>query len=169
MRVLVTARLFTMSCGLAATLGLATLGLATVGLAACSQSSSEASETAPAPKKDLGRSQVFYQGQEPIVKLDAAVVETGKGDSLLLKATGDAAGPGYTDAVFVPRIYPAPPPDGIYEVDVVATRPAGAMAPAATPIEVKGEWPNYPKEHLKAVRFMAKSNSVTAPLAPAKG
>lgn len=151
-------------------LAIAALGLsATLGLAACSQSSSEASETAPPPKKDLGRSQVFYQGQEPIVKVDTAAVEVGKGDSLMLTAAGAAAGPGYTDAAFVPRIYPAPPPDGIYEVDVVANRPAGAMTPANTPIEVKGEWPNYPKEHLKAVRFMARSNSVTATLTPAKG
>jgi hypothetical protein len=110
---------------------------------------------------------MMYQGQEPIVKVDAATVELGKsGDSLILKATGSAAGPGYTDAQFLPRIYPAPPPDGIYEVDVVATKPAGAAA-APTPIEVKGEWSSYPKERLKGVRFMAKTNAVEAALPPA--
>jgi hypothetical protein len=140
---------------------------ACLGLAACQQSSSEANETAPPPKKDLGRSRMMYQGQEPIVKVDAATVELGKsGDSLILKATGSAAGPGYTDAQFLPRIYPAPPPDGIYEVDVVATKPAGAAA-APTPIEVKGEWSSYPKERLKGVRFMAKTNAVEAALPPA--
>jgi hypothetical protein len=139
---------------------------AALGLSACQQSSSEANETAPPPKKDLGRSRMMYQGQESIVKVDAASVEPGKsGESLILKATGTAAGPGYTDAQFLPRIYPAPPPDGVYEVDVVATKPAGA-APAATPIEVKGEWSSYPKEHLKGVRFMAKTNSVEATVAP---
>lgn len=137
---------------------------AAIGLAACQQSSSQADETAPPPKKDLGRSRMMYQGQEPIVKVDSATVETSKsGDSLILKATGSAAGAGYTDAQFLPRIYPAPPPDGIYEVDVVATKPAGAAA-APTPIEVKGEWSSYPKDHLKGVRFMAKTNAVEAAL-----
>lgn len=141
-------------------------GLAAVlGLAACQQSSSQANETAaPAPKKDLGRSRMMYQGQESIVKVDSATVAPSKsGDSLMLKANGAAAGPGYTDGQFLPRIYPAPPPDGIYEVDVVATKPAGAAA-APTPIEVKGEWSSYPKEHLKGVRFMAKTNAVEAAL-----
>lgn len=146
---------------------------AAVGLSACQQSNSAANETAAAPvKKDLGRSRTMYQGQEPIVKVDSATVEVGKsGDSLILKATGTAAGPGYTDAQFLPRIYPAPPPDGVYEVDVVATKPAGAAA-APTPIEVKGDWTSYPKARLKAVRFIAKSNAVEAALpaatAPAK-
>jgi hypothetical protein len=136
---------------------------ASVGLSACQQSSSEATATAP-PKKDLGRSRMMYQGQESIVKVDAATVELGKsGDSLILKATGSAAGPGYTDAQFLPRIYPGPPPDGIYEVDVVATKPAGAAA-AATPIEVKGEWSSYPQARLKGVRFMARTNAVEAAL-----
>jgi hypothetical protein len=140
---------------------------ACLGLTACQQSNSTAEETAPPPKKDLGRSRMMYQGQEPIVKVDAASVEPGKsGDSLILKATGSAAGPGYTDAQFLPRIYPAPPPDGVYEVDVVATKPAGAAA-APTPIEVKGEWSSYPKAHLKGVRFMAKTNAVEAAPPPA--
>jgi hypothetical protein len=32
---------------------------------------------------------------------------------------------------------------------------------------VKGEWSSYPKERLKGVRFMAKTNSVEASVAPA--
>lgn len=139
------------------------------GLSACQQSHSDAQVAAPAAKKDLGRSQVMYQGQEPIVKVDTAVVEPGKTpDSLILKATGDTSGPGYTDATFLPRIYPGPPPDGIYEVDVVATKPAGAMVAQQTPIEVKGDWSHYPAAHLKAVRFMAKDNQVIAPVPAAK-
>jgi hypothetical protein len=144
----------------------AAVATAALILAGCQQSTSQASETAPPPRKDLGRSQVFYQGQGPIVKLDSATVEPGKApDTLVLKAKGEAAGPGYTDIRFLRRIYPAPPPDGIYEVDVVATRPktAGGAA-AATPIEIKGDWTAYPKSRLKAVRFMAQTNSVTAPV-----
>jgi hypothetical protein len=145
-------RMFVMAAGLAAALG----------VSACQQSHSDASETPP-PKRDLGRSQVMYQGQEPIAKLETAAVEPGKtSDNLVLKATGDVAGPGYTDATFLPRIYPAPPEDGIYEVDVVATRPAGPMVAQPSPIEVKGDWSHYPAAHLKAVRFMAKGNQVLA-------
>ena len=131
-------------------------------------SGDDAQEAAPI-KKDLGRSQVMYQGQEPIVKIAAAVVEPGKtADSLILKATGETAGPGYTDATLLPRIYPAPPADGIYEVDVVATKPAGAMVANPTPIEVKETWSHYPAAHLKAVRFMAKGNQVMATVPAAK-
>lgn len=141
---------------------------AAFGLAACQQSQSQANE-APPPKKDLGRSQVMYQGQEMIQKIGSAVVEPGKSaDSLVLKVTGDVAGPGYTDPAFLPRIYPAPPADGIYEVDVVATRPAGALVAQPTPIEIKNAWPHYPAAHLKAVRFMAQGNQVVATVPAAK-
>ena len=141
---------------------------ACLGLSACQQSHSDAQEAAPAPKKDLGRSQVMYQGQAPIVKIDSAVVEPGKTpDSLELKVSGEAAGPGYTDTEFLPRIYPAPPADGIYEVDVVATKPAGGTA-AVTPIEVKSGWGHYPQAHLKAVRFIAQTNAVVVPVSVTK-
>ena len=147
------------------TLAAVALGAASLGLSACQQSHSDAQEAAPAPK-DLGRSRMMYQGQGPIVKVDTATVEYGKDPgTLVLKAKGEAAGPGYTDAQFIQRIYPAPPPDGVYEVDVVATKPASAAA-TATPIEVKGDWSYYPKDHLKAVRFMTASNNVTIPLPP---
>jgi hypothetical protein len=140
---------------------------AAIGLAACQQSHSDAA--APPPKKDLGRSQVMYQGQEPLLKVDTAVVEPGKSaDSLVLTVTGAVAGPGYTDAAFLPRIYPGPPADGIYEVDVVATKPAGAMVAQPTPIQVAYVWPHYPAAHLKAVRFMAKDNQVIVPVPAAK-
>jgi hypothetical protein len=137
-------------------------------LAACQQSQSQATEAAPV-KKDLGRSQVMYQGQEPILKIDTAVVEPGKtADSLVLKVSGDVAGPGYTDPALLPRIYPAPPADGIYEVDVVATKPAGAVATQPTKIEVDNDWAHYPAAHLKAVRFIAKGNQVVATVPVAK-
>jgi hypothetical protein len=142
------------------------LGVASLGLSACQQSHSEAQEATPAAKKDLGRARMMYQGQGDIVKVDTATVEFGKDPgTLVLKAKGEAAGAGYTDAQFIPRIYPAPPTDGVYEVDVVATKPSGAAA-TVTPIEVKGDWSYYPKDHLKAVRFMTASNNVTIPLPP---
>lgn len=150
------------------TLILAAAGVAALGLAGCQQSKSAANE-APPPKKDLGRSQVMYQGQELLQKVETAAVEPGKtADSLVLKVSGDVAGPGYTDAAFLPRIYPAPPADGIYEVDVVATKPAGAMVAQPTKIEVEHAWPHYPAAHLKAVRFMSQGAPVLATVPAAK-
>lgn len=140
--------------------------LASLGLAACQQSHSDAQEVAPAPKKDLGRSQVFYQGQGLIQKINTATVTPAKmAGALALDVSGVAAGPGYTDAQFVPRIYPAAPPDGVYEIDVVATKPANATA-APTPIDVKTDW--EPKRTMKAVRFMSATNDVEVPIPPAK-
>ena len=142
--------------------------LASLGLAACQQSHSDAQEAPPAPKKDLGRSQVFYQGQGLIQKIDSATITPAKTPgALAVNVKGVADGPGYKDAELVPRIYPAAPPDGVYEIDVVATKPANAAA-QPTPIEVKTDW--APKRSMKAVRFMSASNNVEVPIpaAPTK-
>lgn len=136
-----------------------------LALGACEQSKSDATEEAPAPKKSLTRSAAMYAGQEPIVSVDTASVAVGK-DGLELQADGKAASAGYTHPGFLPRITMAPPADGIYEVDVVADRPAAAAAQAATPITVKGEWAPYPESRLKGVKFIAKNNAVTAMLPP---
>jgi hypothetical protein len=83
--------------------------------------------------------------------------------------TAEASEPaaGYTHPGFLKRIYAAAPKDGIYEMDVVADRPAAAGAAAATPVEVKGAWEQYPADRVKGVRFISKTNSVVAML-PAK-
>jgi hypothetical protein len=81
-----------------------------------------------------------------------------------MQAAGSAPAAGYKNAGFLPRINAAPPKDGVYEVDAVADRPASAGPAAATPIDVKGAWPNYPKEHLKGVKVFSKTNSVVAML-----
>ena len=70
------------------------------------------------------------------------------------------------------RIYAAAPKDGIYEVDVVATKPAGAGASAAAPIVIEHAWSGYPEGRLKGVKFISKTNEMVAMLpaqAPAKG
>jgi hypothetical protein len=140
-------------------------------LAACEQSKSAADEAQPteAPKKSLSRPAPLYAGQEQILEVDSATIAPGKTpDSLSLKATGKTVMAGYYDLVFLPRINAAPPPDGIYDVDVIGYRPQAAAAQVVTPVETKGEWANFPKEHLKGVRFMAKNNAVVAML-PAGG
>lgn len=143
---------------------MAAVGAALLGLVACdSKTSNEAA--APAAPKSMARMAQMYAGQEQITKVDSATVAVDK-DGLTMEATGAAAAPGYTNAGFLPRINAAPPKDGIYEVDVVADKPANAV-PAATPIDVKGAWSGYPADHLKGVKFITKTNSVVTML-PAK-
>ncbi|THD54385.1 hypothetical protein [Phenylobacterium sp.] len=138
---------------------------AALGLAACDSSKSEDTAAAPpAPPKSMARQAQFYAGQEQISKVDTATVKVGKAGVLEMQASGGVGMPGYKNAGFVPRINAAPPKDGVYEVDVVADKPATPGAAAATPIEVKGAWSPYPVEHLKGVKFIAKTNSVVAML-----
>jgi hypothetical protein len=135
-------------------------------LSACEGSKSEASAPPPKPKS-LARQAVFYAGQEQILSVDHATLAMEQG-KLVLKVDGKAPGAGYKDAVFVPRIYPAAPKDGIYEVDVVATRPDVPAAAAVTPITVERAWPGYPEGRLKGVKFITKTNDAVAMLPPAK-
>jgi len=138
---------------------------ACLGLGACEPSHSEATEAAPAPKKSLSRPAALYAGQAQILAVDAASVQLDKADgSLTLQATGKTDMAGYYNLAFLPRINAAPPPDGVYDVDIVGYMPQGAAAQAVTPVETKGAWANYPKARLKGVRFNAKTNAVVAML-----
>ena len=133
-----------------------------LGLSACGPSKTETA--APAAPKYVGRSQQMYQGQELVQKVDAGTVAPGKdGKSLEMTATGSVPMAGYKNAGFLKRIFAFPPKDGIYEMDVVADKPASGAA-VVTPIEVKGAWDNYPADRVKGVRFIAKDNSVVAML-----
>ena len=150
----------------------ALLGLAAaLGLAACSGSSSNdqaAGDQAAPPKHSLAHQAQLYQGQEQVTKVSDASIEVSKSGSLLMKATGETPAAGYTDQGFLKRIYAAPPPDGIYEFDAVATKPTNPAAQVITKIEIKGDWKEYPKDKLKGVKFIAKGNEVTAMLPAAK-
>jgi len=135
---------------------------AALGLSACNSKSDDTPAAPPAPK-DTARSQQMYQGQEQIQKIDSASIKVGKAGSLEMQATGSVGMAGYKNATFLNRINAYPPVDGVYDVDVVADRPASGAA-VVTPIEVKGAWSPYPSDHLKGVRFMSKTNNVVAML-----
>jgi hypothetical protein len=139
---------------------------AAFGLSACDSSKTDdtkAAAAAPAAPKYFGRSAQMYAGQEVIDKVDTATVKVGKAGALEMMASGSVGMPGYTKSGFLQRINPGAPKDGIYEVDVVADKPASGTA-APTPIEVKGAWSGYPVAHLKGVKFISKTNSVVAML-----
>jgi len=150
-------RVLTLAAGLAAC----------VALAGCEGSKSVAAAPEPeavAPKKkSLARPRPLYAGQEQILSVEKAELEIDRG-ALVLKVEGKAPTGGYKDAVFVPRIYAAAPKDGIYEVDVVATKPDGAATPAVTAMEIEKSWDGYPKDRLKGVKFITKTNEVVAML-----
>jgi hypothetical protein len=139
---------------------------AVLGLSACDSSKTDDAKTAaaaPAAPRYFGRSQQLYAGQEMIDKVDTATVKVGKAGTLEMMANGRVGMAGYAKSGFLQRVNPGAPKDGIYEVDVVADKPAsGAAAP--TPIEVKGAWSGYPADHLKGVKFITKTNAVVAML-----
>jgi hypothetical protein len=137
--------------------------IAAAGLTACEK---KEEATGPVAPKYVGRSQVMYQGQEMITKVDAGTIKVGKDGVLDMDATGSVPMNGYSKSGFLKRIYAVPPKDGIYEMDVVADKPSSGAA-SATPIEVKGAWDHYPTDRVKGVRFIAHDNSVVAML-PAK-
>lgn len=137
---------------------------AALGFSACNASKTDEAAAAPTAPKYLGRSQPMYAGQEMISKVDTASIKVGKAGTLEMLANGSAASAGYLKPGFLNRINPGAPKDGIYEVDVVADRPATAAATAATPIEIKGAWSTYPADHLKGVKLISKTNSVVAML-----
>lgn len=139
--------------------------IAAVGLSACEQSKTQTAEAPAAPKYE-GRSQVMYQGQELISKVDSATVAVGKDGAIEMTAHGSVPMAGYKNPGFLKRILYEMPKDGIYEMDVVADRPATPGAAVVTPIDVKGPW-EHPNAGVKGVRFIAKDNSVVAML-PAK-
>jgi len=104
----------------------------------------------------------MYAGQEQIQSLQAGSVELAEDGVLKLKVTGTTSSPGWTDTAFLPRIYAASPPDGIYEVDVIATKPTQPTAQTPTPIEVAGAWDRYKDGRVKGVKFISKTNEIVA-------
>ena len=141
---------------------------ALLGLSACDQPKSEATQaTAPPPaSKSTARQQQMYAGQEQLKSVASGSISVSKTGALAMQVSGATPTAGYTNLGFLRRIYPAPPKDGIYEMDVVGDKPAAPAAAAVTPVEVKGAWEGYPKEHLKGVKFIAKTGSVVAMLPP---
>ncbi|WP_141653104.1 hypothetical protein [Phenylobacterium immobile] len=142
------------------------LGLA-FSLAGCEEKKAEVA-AAPAPKKSISRMDQMYAGEEQIVSVESGTAERNADKSIMLTAKGMAASAGYTRPYFLPRIYIAPPPGGVYEVDVVASKPAEAAAQVLTPITVEGNWAKYNDDRVQGVTFITKTNQVTVMVTPAK-
>ena len=145
------------------TLIVAAGAFACLGLSACSSSdgaSNDAAATAEAPKKSLARQAPFYAGQDNVQSVESGKVTKDPGGGLNLEAKATTDGSGWTQVGFLPRVYAATPPDGIYEVDVVAQKPAAAGKPGPTPVDVKSAWDRYKDGRVKGVKFISKTNEV---------
>lgn len=136
--------------------------LACLSLTACGQPA-EPEAVAEAPKKSLARQAPLYAGQEQVQSIQSGAIEADPQGGVILKAMVTTAGAGWTQAGFLPRVYAATPPDGVYEVDVVAQKPATADA-APTPVEVQGGWSKYTDGRVKGVKFISKTNELVAML-----
>lgn len=136
-------------------------------LAACGDKPAAQDEAAAPAEKSYGRPAQFYQGQDRVDSIQAATVERDKNGGVILKAQATVAGEGYKNPGFLPYIYAATPPDGIYEVDVVADAPASPAASTPTPIEASGPWDKYRDGRVKGVKFISKTNKIVAMLPPA--
>lgn len=138
-----------------------------LGLAACEPKKEEVA-AAPAPKKSISRPDQMYAGEEQIVSVESGTAERNADNSIMLTAKGMAASAGYTRPYFLPRIYIAPPPGGVYEVDVVALKPSEPAAQVLTPIVVDGNWAKYNDDRVQGITFITKTNQVTVTVTPAK-
>jgi len=142
--------------------------LACLSLTACEGQVSQAEATTPPPKKSLARPAPMYAGQDQVLSVQSGAVEVGHSGGLNLSAKATASSAGWTAPAFLPRIYAAQPPDGIYEVDVIATAPSAPGAQAATPIDVSGHWNRYSDGRVKGIKFLSKTNEVTVMVPAAK-
>jgi hypothetical protein len=135
--------------------------LACLSLSACNKPADKAADAAAeAPKKSLARQAPFYQGQEQVQSVESGAVTADSGGGLNLEAKATTDGAGWTQVGFLPRIYAATPPDGVYEVDVVAQKPAAPGKRGANPVEVKSGWDRYKDGRVKGVKFISKTNDV---------
>lgn len=143
-------------------------GLAlSLGLAGCEEKKDETA-AAPAPKRSISRPDQMYAGEEQILSVASGTAERNADKSIMLTAEGTVPSAGYTRPYFLPRIYIAQPPGGIYEVDVVAKAPTEPAAQAVTPIKVEGNWAKYNDDRVQGVTFITRTNQVTVMVTPAK-
>ena len=133
-----------------------------LSLGACNDKPAAPAAEAPAPKKSLARQAPLYAGQEQVQSIQSGTVTPDAGGGLNLAAKATTDGAGWTQVGFLPRIYAGTPPDGIYEIDVVAQKPAAPGAAGATPVEAQAAWDKYKDGRVKGVKFISKTNEVVA-------
>lgn len=97
-----------------------------------------------------------------ITSLTIAVVKTNP-LGLAITVEGEVGTPGWTGFALDHRIYIAPPPDGIYEADMVGMPPGGGVADVVTPFCYEETWAPFPAS-LKGLKVYSATNAVTVAL-----
>ena len=87
-----------------------------------------------------------------------SIIYTRKPGSVLICARGRVGTRGWTNARLTPRVYVAPPANGIWEVDFTARPPHGIVAQVVTPISAKHYW--AAPRNLRGIRIVSRTNSI---------
>lgn len=96
-------------------------------------------------------------------RLGIAIVKTDP-PGLAIAVEGEVGTPGWTGFALEHRIYIAPPPDGIYEADMVGAPPAGPAIGVVTPFRHDETWAPFPAD-FQGLKVHSASNSATTALA----
>lgn len=101
-----------------------------------------------------------------VYSISALSIQVVKTDppGLSVHVEGDVSTPGWSEFALQHYVYVQPPPDGIYEADVVGAPPEGPTPDVITPFFHSETWIRFPQEHLKGLRVHSGTNSVTTML-----
>ncbi len=84
--------------------------------------------------------------------------------TLVILAIGQVPTVGWSYGALVPYVYDAPPPDGYWEFDFVATPPSGPAGDIITPVAAGYNWAHYPTDTVNGVTVYASQNSEKMPV-----
>jgi hypothetical protein len=100
-----------------------------------------------------------HAGREPVMRVTAgSIIYTRRPGSVLICARGLVRSGGWSDARLTPRVYVAPPANGIWEVDFTAQPPSGISTQAITRISARRSW--AAPRSLRGIRIVARNNSI---------
>ena len=100
-----------------------------------------------------------HTGQEPVMRVTtASVIYTRRPGTVLICARGRVRSGGWTRVMLTPRIYVAPPANGIWEFDFTARPPRGMSTQVITPVAARRTW--AAPRRFRGVRIVARDNSL---------
>jgi hypothetical protein len=117
-----------------------------IGAAAMALAASAAPAKAPA-------------GQRPVMRVvSGSIIYTRRPGMVLICARGRVGTTGWTHAMLTPRVYVAPPANGIWEIDFTARPPHGIVPQVVTPISAQRSW--AAPRSLRGIRIVSRTNSI---------
>lgn len=98
-------------------------------------------------------------GQRPVMRVvSGSIIYTRRPGWVVICARGRVGTRGWTRAMLTPRVYIAPPANGIWEVDFTARPPRGIVAQVVTPIAARRSW--AAPRSLRGIRIVSRTNSI---------